>query len=131
MNTLTRISWLAGFSMVLGLSVTSCGGSDSSQEVAVPLIDSSVDAVVLNAVVYTDGTSASRADAFAISNGRFSYVGDSDRALAMAGDTTQIFDMGGKAILPGLIDAHVHPWQGGEKVLYMCNFDFKIGRAHV
>ena len=91
---------------------------------AVPLIDSSVDAVVLNAVVYTDGTSASRADAFAISNGRFSYVGDSDRALAMAGDTTQIFDMGGKAILPGLIDAHVHPWQGGEKVLYMCNFDF-------
>ena len=72
MNTLTRISWLAGFSMVLGLSVTSCGGSDSSQEVAVPLIDSSVDAVVLNAVVYTDGTSASRADAFAISNGRFS-----------------------------------------------------------
>jgi predicted amidohydrolase YtcJ len=32
--------------------------------------------------------------------------------------------MGGKAILPGLIDAHVHPWQGGEKVLYMCNFDF-------
>jgi hypothetical protein len=124
MNTLARISWLVGFSMVLGFSVTSCGGSDSSQKAAAPLIDSSVDAVILNAVVYTDGTSASRVDAFAISNGHFSYVGDSDSALALAGDSTQIFDMGGKAILPGLIDAHVHPWQGGEKVLYMCNFDF-------
>ena len=124
MNTLARISWLVGFSMVLGLSLTSCGGSDSSQKAAAPLIDSSVDAVILNAVVYTDGTSASRVDAFAISNGHFSYVGDSDSALALAGDSTQIFDMGGKAILPGLIDAHVHPWQGGEKVLYMCNFDF-------
>ena len=23
-----------------------------------------------------------------------------------------------------LIDAHVHPFQGGEKVLYSCNFSF-------
>ena len=82
------------------------------------------DTVVVNATIYTDGTSSSRVGAFAISEGRFTFVGDNEGAMELVGDGTTLLDLAGKAILPGLIDAHVHPWQGGEKVLYMCNFDF-------
>jgi predicted amidohydrolase YtcJ len=46
--------------------------------------------------------------AVAISNGRFSFVGERDAALALRGRDTRVIDLANATAYPGLIDAHVH-----------------------
>jgi len=50
----------------------------------------------------------SNAKAFAITNGRFVYVGSLAGARSFAGPRTKTLDLGGATVLPGLIDAHLH-----------------------
>ncbi len=59
-------------------------------------------------VITVDNAFAVR-EAFAVQDGRIVAVGDSQtiRALARPG-TTRIHDLRGRAVLPGLIDSHVH-----------------------
>ena len=107
-----------------GLFVLSgCGEREAaSQQTAVN--DPVADTVLINGSVYTDGSSSSRVQAFAVKDGAFLKVGSNTDMDAVTGAGTAIIDAGGAAVLPGLIDAHVHPFQGGEKVLYSCNFSF-------
>ncbi len=48
-------------------------------------------------------------EAIALQDGRVLAVGDSDRILRMAGADTVRVDLGGKAVIPGVIDTHSHP----------------------
>jgi predicted amidohydrolase YtcJ len=54
-----------------------------------------------------------RAQAVAITEGRFVHVGTDAEVLALADDATQRIDLKGKAALPGLIDNHIHIIRGG------------------
>src|SRR5262245_22625208 len=47
--------------------------------------------------------------ALAIKDGRILRVGTSEHVLSVRGPGTQMVDLGGKTVLPGLIDSHVHP----------------------
>jgi predicted amidohydrolase YtcJ len=47
--------------------------------------------------------------AIAIRGGRILRVGTNDEVLKTRGKNTRLVDLGGKAVLPGLIDSHVHP----------------------
>lgn len=67
----------------------------------------SVDLLVFNAKVYTVEESKAAATAFAVKDGRFVAVGQSD-ALRAGYKSINVIDAGGKAITPGLIDAHCH-----------------------
>jgi predicted amidohydrolase YtcJ len=59
-----------------------------------------------NGVVLTmDPGAAGPVDAFLVTNGRFAAVGD--RALDAAG-RSEVVDLGGRTVVPGLIDAHAH-----------------------
>jgi predicted amidohydrolase YtcJ len=49
------------------------------------------------------------AEAVAIREERIVAVGKNDEVLATKGDATKLVDLGGKLVLPGLIDSHVHP----------------------
>lgn len=53
------------------------------------------------------------ASAVAIHNGRFLKVGDDHEVLALAGPGTRVIDVGGRRVLPGLIDNHLHLIRGG------------------
>lgn len=53
------------------------------------------------------------ASAVAIHNGRFLKVGDDHEVLALAGPGTRVVDVGGRRVLPGLIDNHLHLIRGG------------------
>lgn len=66
-----------------------------------------VDLLVVNATVYTVDESNAGATAFAVNNGRFVAVGQSD-ALRSRYQAAEVLDAGGKAVTPGLIDAHCH-----------------------
>lgn len=66
------------------------------------------DFVYVNARVYTVDPAFSVAEAFAVEDGMFAAVGTDDEIRALAGDSTRVIDLGGRTILPGLIDAHGH-----------------------
>ena len=49
------------------------------------------------------------ADAIAIRDAKIIAVGTSDEVLKLRGDGTEVIDLAGKLVLPGLIDSHMHP----------------------
>jgi len=71
-----------------------------------------VDLIVTNANTYTVDASFSKAEAFAIKDGKFVAVGTT-AAITEGYDATTILDAGGSTITPGLIDAHCHFYRLG------------------
>jgi hypothetical protein len=67
------------------------------------------DLVLKNGVIYTVDAARSRAEAAAVKDGIFLYVGTNDGAGRYIGEQTKVTDLGGKLVLPGFIDAHCHP----------------------
>jgi predicted amidohydrolase YtcJ len=66
------------------------------------------DLVVTDAKVYT-AASAKFAEALAVRKGLLVYVGDAAGAQAFIGPRTTVEHAGGRLIIPGLVDAHIHP----------------------
>ncbi len=52
-------------------------------------------------------------EAVAIENGKFSAVGKAKDVLALADARTQVVDLKGRRVIPGLIDSHLHVIRGG------------------
>ena len=63
------------------------------------------DQIIKNAKIFTSDTDNLQATALAIKDGKFIYVGDEAGLSEYEGETT---DFGGKFIMPGIIDTHVH-----------------------
>ncbi|MDG5492641.1 amidohydrolase [Psychroserpens sp. SPM9] len=66
-----------------------------------------VDSIVINGTVYTVDDDFSKAQAFAIKDGKFIDVGSSE-AIKAKYTSEHIIDAQGKTITPGFIDAHCH-----------------------
>ena len=66
------------------------------------------DVIIQNAKVVTVDAQFRIAQALAIKGDRLLAVGSNSQALAFKGANTKVIDAGGKTILPGLIDSHVH-----------------------
>ena len=66
------------------------------------------DVVLLNGKIITVDPQDSVAEAVAISGGRIAAVGRSSDLRARIGPATEVIDLGGRAVTPGLIDTHVH-----------------------
>ena len=66
-----------------------------------------VDMLVVNADVYTVNSNQKKATSFAIHNGKFIEVGLTE-FLQNKYQSSNVIDVQGKAIYPGLIDAHCH-----------------------
>jgi predicted amidohydrolase YtcJ len=49
------------------------------------------------------------ADAVAVDGERFVYVGDDAGADSFITDSTRVTDLGGRLVIPGMVDAHTHP----------------------
>ena len=58
----------------------------------------------------TDGPGNSPGDALAVAGGRIAGVGRYADLAALVGPATEVIDCGGRAIVPGLDDAHCHPF---------------------
>lgn len=52
-------------------------------------------------------------EAVAITAGRFSAIGDRSDIMAARGPGTQVIDCGGRRVIPGLCDNHLHVIRGG------------------
>lgn len=74
--------------------------------------------IVTNAAVYTCDPARGWAEAFAIASGEILAVGDADEIRALSTDQTEVLDVGGRMVMPGLIDVHTHLGYGGNQVAH-------------
>src|ERR1700730_11959753 len=70
------------------------------------------DSIIHNAKIATNGA-PSFVESIAIKDGKISAVGRSDEILRERGPATKVMDVGGRTVIPGLNDSHIHPIRGG------------------
>ena len=98
MKTLVRLRHpveSAGIALILAFSFGAWGGP--------------AEIVVRKANVITVDENQPRAQAFAIADGRFVFVGAEGAVERFVGPHTRVLDLAGKTVVPGFIDAHAHP----------------------
>ncbi|WP_433585870.1 amidohydrolase [Microbacterium hydrocarbonoxydans] len=97
---LGKRSFAAAAAVVVTAAVlTSCTSPD----------DNSADIVFKNGVVHTSDAERSTAEAVAVRGDEIVFVGSMNDVDMYVGDNTKVIDLDGRAIVPGLIDAHTHP----------------------
>jgi predicted amidohydrolase YtcJ len=82
------------------------------------------DAVYKNGYVYTVDPKSSIQQAIAIKAGKIIYVGSDIGVKPFVGDSTKVTDLQGKMLMPGLVDGHIHPLQGGLQLI-SCNLNYE------
>ncbi|MBS1794674.1 MAG: amidohydrolase [Acidobacteria bacterium] len=76
-------------------------------------VELKADLVVVNANVRTMDAARPRAAAFAVVGGRIAALGANEEIRQLIGPNTETLDAGGRLVLPGFNDAHVHFLDGG------------------
>ena len=88
------------------------------------------DVVLRNAKIYTVDAVRSWADSLAIRGDRIVFVGSNSEAARFIGGNTKVIDLGGRFVLPGFHDRHVHPVTGGVE-LSQCDLNSSQDSAEV
>jgi predicted amidohydrolase YtcJ len=71
------------------------------------------DLILINGRFTTQDRANPNPEAVAITDGKFSAVGDAQEILATKGPSTKVIDLKGRRAIPGLIDSHLHVIRGG------------------
>jgi predicted amidohydrolase YtcJ len=71
------------------------------------------DTVLVNAKIITLDEASSVHEALAIESGRIAATGSNEAMRKLAGPATRILDLGGRTVIPGLIDSHIHAIRAG------------------
>jgi predicted amidohydrolase YtcJ len=90
---------------------------------APPQIAEPAQRIYRNGALFTADARQPSAEALAIRDGRIVYVGTDDGLAPFVGPSTETIDLNGRFLMPGLIDAHMHPLQGGT-VLLKCSLEY-------
>jgi len=130
-HRITRRQFLVGAGAALSGAVLACGREQdavttvpvststpiAATPVATPTLapivptappEQATDFVLLNGKIITVDPSDTITQAVAVKDGLIQAVGTDDEIAALIGEDTQVSDLGGKAVTPGLIDAHNH-----------------------
>ncbi len=101
--------YFKSFKAVLLSSFVIVAGYASAQEVA--------DTIYTGGPILTIDDDQPTAQAVAVKDGRILAVGDLDEVMTSKGDTTELFDLDGRTMLPGFVDSHGHVVFGGLQAL--------------
>ncbi len=72
--------------------------------------------ILHHAIIHSTGSSQPIGDAIAIQGENIYAIGESEDILSLADRNSEIINLQGKTILPGLIDSHIHLLQYGLKL---------------
>lgn len=100
---------------LIALTISACGQPDTPQVVP-------ADAVYTNAAIYTVGPVAGWTNAMAVTDGRITALGTDQEMDQFIGDATTVHDMGGRMVMPGIHDTHIHPALAGQMQQLECYF---------
>ena len=81
--------------------------------------------IVTNAKVLTMDARRHRAEAVALAGGKIVAVGTAAEISALAGSATRVIDAGGRTLLPGFFESHLHLVLGGNELVQL-----QIGGVH-
>ena len=73
--------------------------------------------VIINARVHTVDSARPSAEAIAVCGATIANVGTTAEIKAMAGPKTRVIDAGGRLVVPGFNDAHVHLIDGANEIV--------------
>jgi predicted amidohydrolase YtcJ len=88
---------------VAGLSLTAAGTAWAGDD---------ADLILTHGHIYTGVPEAPWVQALAVRGSRIEVAGSDAAALAHQGAATQIIDLKGRTVIPGIVDAHIHVWLG-------------------
>ena len=84
-----------------------CGIAAAHAQIAEPAPDT---VLVNGKLIVYDGAPQ---QALAVRDGKIAAIGDVARIRALAGPATRVIDLGGRTVIPGLIDSHIHAIRAG------------------
>lgn len=104
-----------------------CGALTALALAALVGCDSAVftpaDTVFQHGNVVTVDANNSTQQAVAVQNGKIVYVGSDEGVARWIGPATQVIDLGGRMMMPGFVDAHLHSLAGG-RALSLCDLAY-------
>ena len=99
-----KLSWLCSLVVVIG----ACCCNASSTEASL---------ILVNAKLWTENPAQPTAQAVALDGSRILAVGNNAAIRKLVGPDTRIIDLGGRLLLPGFNDSHVHFLIGGGSLI--------------
>ncbi|KAM0270673.1 hypothetical protein ACHAQH_009328 [Verticillium albo-atrum] len=82
------------------------------------------DTVFRNGSIYTIDKGMTKVEGMVVKDGLIEYVGSESGLEAFIDEHTKIINLGGRVMIPGLVDAHMHLQSGGLGLL-QCNLNYQ------
>lgn len=79
--------------------------------------DEIADTIYMGGQILTIDDAQPTAEAVAVRDGRILAVGDAEAVLEHRGDSSEMFDLAGRTMIPGFVDSHGHVVMGGLQAL--------------
>jgi predicted amidohydrolase YtcJ len=105
-GTISSMAAFASLSVTVVALAAACGGDEGGAV-------GPADLLLRGGAVYTVDAPRSWATAVGVKGGRIIYVGSDSVPAGIIGSGTEVVELGGKMVLPGFQDGHVHLLAGG------------------
>ena len=106
-----------------GVALTAAIVAPALAAAGVPPATTPLDTVYVNGYIYTADARDSVQQALVVRGGRIAFVGSNNEARAAASGA-RVVDLGQHMLMPGLVDGHMHPLDGGSNLL-KCNLNYE------
>jgi predicted amidohydrolase YtcJ len=104
-DVISRRTFLGGAGAAVGAAVASPSWARAA--------DPKADLILTEGKLITQDPNRPAAEAIAMASGRIQAVGRNAEVLELAGPRTKVLSVGGRTVIPGLNDSHMHPTRAG------------------
>ncbi len=114
-NIKNNLMKLIAFIITLMVSANSCNKDDN----AISNQEQEVKVAYINGAIFTLNPQQVWAEAIIVEGNKIIYVGNTDKALTQISKDTEVIDLKGATVIPGIHDVHMHPLEASSE-----NFKF-------